>query len=59
MRTTDAIQIIDETLREKGFEYIGPGSCDYRGPIKVHGKSVEIEIFIPDLSFAETPRHIL
>ena len=59
MRTTDAIQIIDETLREKGFEYIGPGSCDYRGPIKVHGKSVEIEIFIPDLSFAENPKAYL
>lgn len=59
MRITDAIQIIDETLRAKGFDYIGPGSCDYRGPIKVHGKPVEIEIFIPDVSFAEKPKAYL
>lgn len=56
MDKTKAIQIIDATLREKGFEFIGPGACDYQGPINIHGKKVDIRISIPDVYFVEKAR---
>lgn len=59
MDKTEAIQIIDATLRAKGFEYIGSGSCDYKGSISVHGKSVDIQLFIPDVQFAKKAKAFL
>lgn len=56
MDKTAAIQEIDETLKRRGFKYVGPGACDYQGPVNVHGKSVEITLLIPDVFFAQKPK---
>lgn len=47
---------INATLREKGFKHVGPGSDQYRGQIRVGHVTAEIELQIPDLSFAVLPR---
>jgi len=59
MDKTKATQIIDATLRTRSFEYIGPGSCDYQGPVSVHGKKVEIKLFIPDVHFSSKAKAYL
>ena len=51
-----AIRSIHATLRNRGFEEVGPGIADYEGSIKVHGKSVDLRLLIPDVRFAEKPR---
>ncbi|TYC61397.1 thiamine biosynthesis protein ThiF [Rhodobacterales bacterium] len=59
MDKTKAIQIIDATLRARGFEYIGSGSCDYQGSVSVHGNKVDIKLFIPDVQFASKAKAYL
>ncbi|MFN3169142.1 MAG: ThiF family adenylyltransferase [Hyphomicrobiales bacterium] len=59
MDKTAAIQEIHETLKLRGFNYTGPGACDYQGPIKVHGRPVEIRLLVPDVFFAQKPKAIL
>lgn len=50
-----AVAEIDKTLKNLGFSEVGPGFLDYRGPISVHGKTVEIIISIPDVRFVDLP----
>lgn len=46
---------IDATLAAKGFELVAP-PMTYRGTIKVHGKSVTVEIEVPDATFVKLPK---
>jgi molybdopterin/thiamine biosynthesis adenylyltransferase len=59
MEKTAAIREIDATLRSRGFTYTGPGSADYEGIVKVHGKPIGISISIPDVRFIVKPRVFL
>lgn len=56
MNERDALRAIDSTLKNIGFKEIGPGIADYEGQLKVHGKSVDITLSIPDVRFSEKPR---
>ncbi|KQU89469.1 thiamine biosynthesis protein ThiF [Ensifer sp. Root31] len=59
MEKTAAIREIDATLRGRGFIYTGPGSTDYDGVIKVHGKPIGVSVSIPDVRFVSKPRVFL
>jgi molybdopterin/thiamine biosynthesis adenylyltransferase len=47
---------VSSTLSLKGFKYIGPGADRYRGSIMAGHKRVDVDIEIPDLSFAQLPK---
>lgn len=46
---------ISNTLRERGFKYVGPGPDQYRGRLAVGHEWVEVEINVPDLDFVTFP----
>jgi molybdopterin/thiamine biosynthesis adenylyltransferase len=52
----EALWRIDETLKRLNFREVGPGSADYEGAIKVHGKPVDIRLSIPDVRFGTKPQ---
>ncbi|KZB70806.1 MULTISPECIES: ThiF family adenylyltransferase [Thalassospira] len=56
MNKTQSIQIIEATLLDKGFKYIGPGPSDYSGVLDVNGKQIDVKLSISDVRFAEKPR---
>ena len=56
MNARDALWAIDATLKDFGFKETGPGKADYEGPLKVHGKPVDIRISIPDVKFGTKPK---
>ncbi len=55
MGPDEALDVIDATLRERGFREIGPGRADYEGAIRVHGAQVDVRLHIPDVRFIELP----
>lgn len=59
MNARDALRAIDSTLKNIGFKETGPGIADYEGPIKVHGKPVDVTLSIPDLRFTSKPKIFL
>lgn len=54
MSAPDPIWTIHATLTARGFAYVSPPAT-YRGPIRVHGKSVTVEAAFSDPSFATLP----
>jgi molybdopterin/thiamine biosynthesis adenylyltransferase len=56
---TTAIHQIDASLKKIGFEYKGPGACDYEGCISVHGKKVDIRLEVPDTLFVQKAKAYL
>ena len=51
---TDPLWTIDATLKAKGFVLVRPPAV-YHGPISVHGRTVTVEIDIPDVTFVKMP----
>jgi molybdopterin/thiamine biosynthesis adenylyltransferase len=56
MDRSEALRIIDATLKRAGFVEVGPGVADYEGAIPVHGRKVDVSVSIPDVRFAVRPR---
>jgi len=51
-----ALRSIEATLIAQGFTYVGPGAAQYEGPVKVHGKPVDIGLTISDTRFVTRPQ---
>lgn len=56
MNRQESIRHIDATLKAAGFIYTGPGSADYEGYIRVHGRQIDVRVEIPDVQFVSRPR---
>lgn len=55
MIDSEALSVIDATLKHQGFSEVGPGPADYEGTVSVHGKPVNVRLSIDDTSFSSMP----